>query len=72
MLTHLLDLLTPAQMFHLLNDFAANGTVVSVRNVERWMLANGFKEEQVRDGTRLQDHARRWSVAAFMERQAVK
>lgn len=72
MLIALLDLLSPAQMFHLLADFGRDGLVVSHDNVRRWMLANGFREEQVRDGTRLQDHARRWSVAAFMERQAVK
>lgn len=62
MLTHLLDLLSPAQMFHMLNDFAANRTVVSEKNVERWMLDNGFKRDDIKDGTWWQDHARRWSV----------
>lgn len=72
MLTHLLDLLTPAQMFHLLNDFAANRTVVSEKNVERWMLDNGFKHDDIKDGSWWQDHTRRWSVAAFVEKQANK
>ena len=49
-------------MFHLLNDFAANRTVVSEKNVERWMLDNGFKHDDIKDGSWWQDHARRWSV----------
>lgn len=49
MLTDLLDLLTPEQMFDLLNYCCVYKMVPARNTVKCWMLDNGFTLEQLRD-----------------------